>query len=49
MEKRLGLLVVVLVVVTEAMDMVLPWLWKLVRPDEPVECWLVEGLGGEAV
>jgi hypothetical protein len=47
MEKRLGLLVVVLLV-TEAIDIVLPWLWKLVRPEDPVECWLVEGLGGAA-
>lgn len=46
-EKRFGLPVVVLLL-TEAMDIVLPWLWKLVRPEDSVECWLIDGLGGEA-
>ena len=39
----------VLLLLTEAIDMVLPWLWKLVRPDDPAECWLADGLGGAAV
>jgi hypothetical protein len=47
MEKRFGREDVALLL-TEAIDKVLPWLWKLVRPDEPAECWLAEGLGGPA-
>lgn len=48
MEKRLSRPGVALLLLSEAIDMVLPWLWKLVRPDEPAECWLAEGLAGEA-